>query len=125
MFVLRLRMFLLLAVMFAILYAFATMIGVSMGIDNFYFYLGLSLVFIFIQYMIGPKIIEWSMRVRYCDRAQYPKLHQMIEELAMRAGIPKPKIGIASIGIPNAFAFGRGLSDGRICVTEGITRLLN
>jgi heat shock protein HtpX len=36
-----------------------------------------------------------------------------------------PKIGIAQVGIPNAFAFGRGLSDGRVCVTDGLMRLLN
>jgi heat shock protein HtpX len=49
----------------------------------------------------------------------------MVEELAKEARIPTPKIGIAEISIPNAFAFGRGIRDGRICVTEGITRLLD
>ncbi len=122
---LRLRMFLLLGLMFAIVYAVATMIGVSMGINNFYFYLVLSLIMMFIQYMIGPKLVEWSMRVRYVERDQYPKLHQMVEDLSMRAKIPKPKIGVAAIALPNAFAFGRGLSDGRVCVTEGIMNLLD
>jgi heat shock protein HtpX len=118
-------MFLLLAVMFAILYAVATMIGVSMGINNFSFYLVLSLVMMLVQYMIGPKLVEWSMHVRYVERSQYPKIYQMVEELALRAKIPVPKIGVAQIPLPNAFAFGRGLSDGRICVTEGILNLLN
>lgn len=36
-----------------------------------------------------------------------------------------PKICISPIPIPNAFAFGRGRGDGRVCVTEGILRLLN
>ncbi|MDD4908892.1 MAG: zinc metalloprotease HtpX [Candidatus Omnitrophica bacterium] len=125
MFMLKLRMYLLLTVLFGILYAIATVIGVSMGVSNFYFYLGLSLVFMFIQYMIGPKIVEWSMRVKYITAQENPRLHRMVEELARRAGIPKPKIGIAQIGIPNAFAFGRSLSDGRVCVTEGIMRLLD
>lgn len=122
---LRLRMFLLLAVMFAIVYAVATVIGASMGINNFYFYLVLSLAMMLVQYLIGPKLVEWSMRVRYVERNQYPKLHQMIGELAMRAKIPTPRVGVAAIALPNAFAFGRGLSDGRICVTEGILNLLN
>ena len=43
----------------------------------------------------------------------------------MRAKIPMPRIGVAQIAIPNAFAFGRGLNDGRVCVTEGILGLLN
>lgn len=125
MFYFKLKMFLLLGVMFGILYAAATLIGMSMGITNFYFYLGLSFVFMFIQFMIGPKMVEWSMRVKYVDKTQYPELHQMIEEMARKAGIPKPKVGISQVALPNAFAFGRGSSDGRVCVTEGILRLLN
>jgi len=49
----------------------------------------------------------------------------MVAELAERAGIPKPKVGISQLGIPNAFAFGRSIRDGRVCVTEGIRRLLS
>ncbi len=125
MFYFKMRMFLLLAVLFAILYAAATVIGMSMGVTNFYFYLGLSFVFLFIQFMIGPKMVEWSMRVKYVDKAQYPRLHEMVEEMSRKAGIPKPKIGISQVALPNAFAFGRGLSDGRVCVTDGILRLLD
>jgi heat shock protein HtpX len=122
---LKLRMYLLLIVLFGILYAIATLIGASLGITNFYFYLILSLVFMFIQYMLGPKLVEWSMRVRFIEPTQNPQLHQMVGELARRAGIPKPRVGIAAIPIPNAFAFGRSLNDGRVCVTQGIMRLLN
>lgn len=122
---LRLRMYLLLAVLFGIIYAVMTLVGVSMGIANFYFYLILSLGLMLVQYLVGPKIVEWSMRVKYVSPQEEPRLHQMVEDLARRANIPKPKVGVARIAIPNAFAFGRGLSDGRVCVTAGIMRLLN
>ncbi|MFC1658025.1 zinc metalloprotease HtpX [Candidatus Omnitrophota bacterium] len=122
---LKLRMYLLLVLLFAIIYAVVTVIGVNLGITNFYFYLILSLGLMFFQYMAGPKLVEWSMHVRYVDSRQHPQLHRMVEDLAGRAGIPKPKVGIAAIPIPNAFAFGRSLSDGRVCVTEGIMRLLS
>jgi heat shock protein HtpX len=115
----------LLAVLFGIVYMVAVIIGLNIGITNFYFYLGLSLVLMFIQYMIGPKLIEWTMRVRYITRNENPKLYQMVEDLAMEAKIPAPRIGIARISIPNAFAFGRGIKDGRVCVTEGILGLLD
>jgi heat shock protein HtpX len=36
-----------------------------------------------------------------------------------------PRICVAQIPLPNAFAFGRSLRDGRVCVTEGILSLLN
>ena len=125
MFFLKLRMWLLVAILFAIVYAVIVMIGTYLGISNFYFYLIASLVMMFIQYMIGPKIVEWTMRVKYVKREEYPKLYQMVESLAVRANIPMPKVCIAQIPLPNAFAFGRSLRDGRVCVTEGVLKLLN
>ncbi|MFA5411536.1 MAG: zinc metalloprotease HtpX [Candidatus Omnitrophota bacterium] len=122
---LKLRMWLLVAVLFAILYAVVVMIGSYLGIANFYFYLIFSLALMYIQYMLGPRIVEWTMRVKYVGKEEYPKLHQMVEGLAQAAKIPMPRIGIAQIALPNAFAFGRGLKDGRVCVTEGILKLLN
>lgn len=123
--ILKIKMFLLVAVFFAIVYAVVTMVGVNMGVTNFYFYLVLSFVFMFIQYMVGPFLVERFMRVSYVDKNQYPRLHEIVEDLARKAKIPKPRVGIASISVPNAFAFGRGLSDGRVCVTKGILNLLD
>jgi len=125
MFFLKLRMFLLVAVLFAIIYAVIVMIGAYLGVSNFYFYLGISLALMFIQYLIGPKIVEWSMHVKYIKRQDNPKLFQMMESLVMKADIPMPRIGIAEIQLPNAFAFGRTIKDGRICVTRGILSLLS
>jgi heat shock protein HtpX len=75
--------------------------------------------------MLGPKIVEWSMKVRYLKKGENPKLEEMVASLANRANIPVPRIGVAQISIPNAFAFGRSVRDGRICVTEGILSLLD
>jgi heat shock protein HtpX len=122
---LKLRMWLLTAVLFAIIYAIIAMISAYLGVTNFYFYLGVSLVMMFIQYMIGPKMVEWSMGVRYIKEGEYPQLREAVNGLARSAGLPTPKIGISEIAIPNAFAFGRSQKDGRICVTRGIMNLLN
>ncbi len=125
MFFLKLRMMILMTALFAIIYAVIVMIGSYFGLRDFYFYLFVSVAMMFIQYMIGPKIVEWSMQVKYIKREDNPRLFQMVESMAMRAEIPAPRIGIAQIPLPNAFAFGRSIKDGRICVTEGILRLLN
>lgn len=122
---LKLRMYLLLAVLFAIIYAIIAMVGTYLGITNFYFYLGISIVMMAIQYMIGPKMVEWSMGVRYIKEGEYPDLEKMVASLAQSANMPVPRIGISDIAIPNAFAFGRSKKDGRICVTRGILGLLN
>ncbi len=122
---LKLRMYLLLAVLFAIIYAIIAMVGTYLGITNFYFYLGISIAMMAIQYMIGPKMVEWSMRVRYIKQGEYPELERMVGSLAQAANMPIPRIGVSDIAIPNAFAFGRSKKDGRICVTRGIMNLLD
>jgi len=123
---LKLRMWLLVTILFGLIYVVLTVIGTQfLHLYGFSFYLILSFVMMFIQYMIGPKLVEWTMRVRYVKREEYPRLYQMVESLAMRAQIPVPKIGVAQIALPNAFAFGRGTRDGRVCVTEGILKLLS
>lgn len=122
---LRIRMYLLMALLFAIIYAVISAAGYFLGIRNFSFYLILSLVIMLAQYMLGPKIVEWSMRVKYLEKDENPKLQRIVGDLAKTAGIPMPRVGIARLAIPNAFAFGRGIRDGRICVTEGIVGLLN
>jgi heat shock protein HtpX len=65
------------------------------------------------------------MKVKYVTEKEEPELHKMVAELAKEANIPKPRVGISQIPIPNAFAFGRWKSDGRVCVTQGILDLLN
>lgn len=123
---LQLRMWLLLTILFGFIYAVIVVIGKTfLHVGDFSFYFLISLVLMFIQYMLGPKIVEWTMRVRYIQRIDNPRLFQMVESLATRANIPVPKIGIARIEIPNAFAFGRGIGDGRVCVTQGILNLLS
>lgn len=125
MFSLQLRMWLLVTFLFGIIYAVVVAVGTSMGVSNFYFYLALSAGMMIIQYLAGPKLVEWTMGVRYVTRQERPDLYRMVEDLSQKARIPTPKIGISQAGIPNAFAFGRGVRDGRVCVTEGILQLLD
>jgi heat shock protein HtpX len=95
------------------------------GITGFLPQLIFTFGIMFIQYLIGPKIVELSMGVKYIKKQDAPQLFEMVEALARKANIPTPKVGISYINIPNAFAFGRGLHDGRVCVTKGIMDLLN
>lgn len=122
---LKLRLYLVMAVLFAIVYALVVFAASLAGIGSFYFYGIFSSIMLFIQYMIGPKMVEWSMGVKYVSESEAPALHRMVTELARDAKVPKPRVGIARIPIPNAFAFGRWASDGRVCVTEGIMNLLS
>lgn len=122
---LQIRMYLLLALMFAIIYAVVIVAASIIGVGGFFFYTLFAVLLMGVQYLLGPKMVEMSMGVKYVSESEYPELHSMVEELAEKAGIPKPRVGISKLPIPNAFAFGRWRTDGRVCVTEEIMRLLS
>jgi heat shock protein HtpX len=122
---LQLRMYLLTIVLFGILYAVITAVGAYLGVGSFFLYGVVAIALMLIQYMIGPKIVEWSMGVRYVSEREAPELHRMVAELAEKAGIKKPRVAISEMRMPNAFAFGRWRGDGRICVTRGILDIMS
>ena len=122
---LKFRMYILTLVMFAILYAVIVGVGTWMGVGSALFYLIAAILVVGIQYLISPFIVGLTMRIRWVTAAEEPKLQAMIADLADRADLPMPKIGISEMTLPNAFAFGRSQRDGRVCVTRGILSLLS
>lgn len=118
-------MYLLVAVLFAILYGVIVGVGQLMGVGSALSYLILAFVFLGLQYLIGPSLVAMTMRVKWVSEKEEPELHRMVAEMAERAHLPKPKVGISQLSIPNAFAFGRWQKDGRVCVTRGILNLLS
>jgi len=122
---LQTRMFLLVAVMFGILYGVITGIGAWMGAGGAVSYIILAFIFLGIQYLISPSIVSRTMKIRWVSEEEAPELHRMVAELAHSAHLPKPRVGISQLAIPNAFAFGRTRRDGRVCVTQGILNLLD
>lgn len=122
---LQTRMFLLVAALFGILYGVIIGIGTWRGVGSAVAYIILAFVFIGIQYLISPAIVGWSMKIKWVSEKEQPELHRMVAALAESAGIHKPRVGISQLNIPNAFAFGRTRRDGRICVTQGILKLLS
>lgn len=122
---LAMRMYIAIILLFSLIYVIITLIGYYLGIGGPLLYAIMAIGIVLIQYLVSPKIVEMTMRVRYLDEHEAPHLHAIVEELAMKAGIPKPKVGVSEINIPNAFAFGRSKRDGRVCVTRGILSLLD
>jgi heat shock protein HtpX len=79
----------------------------------------------FLQYYFSDKLVLWSTRTRIVEEDEYPELHRMVESLAARAGLPKPKVGIMVSPVPNAFATGRSPKNAVVAVTDSIMRTLN
>jgi heat shock protein HtpX len=57
--------------------------------------------------------------------ADAPELHAIVRNLAIRGGLPMPKVYIIPEATPNAFATGRDPNHAAVAVTEGLMRLLN
>ncbi len=122
---LQMRMMILVVLMFAILYGVVAGVGTYLGAGNVTSYIIMAIGITLFQYLIGPNMVTTMMKVRWVSPQEEPELHQMIEEMSQEAGLPKPKVGISQVAVPNAFAFGRSIKDGRICITSGMRQLLN
>jgi heat shock protein HtpX len=122
---LKIRMGMCVVLLFAVIYALLIVIATFTGAGTPLIYALLAFVMVGIQFFIGPKIVERSMRVRYVSEQEQPELHRMVTELAMKAGIPKPRVGISEIAIPNAFAFGTSKKKARVCVTRRLMEMLS
>ncbi|MBQ8172897.1 MAG: zinc metalloprotease HtpX, partial [Mailhella sp.] len=88
----------------------------------------IALVFALIMnvgsYWYSDKIVLSMYRAQELSPADAPVVHQIVDELARNAGIPKPRLYIVPQEAPNAFATGRDPQHGVIAVTQGIMRLL-
>ncbi len=96
-----------------------------------YFGLGFGLiagfagVFLFVQYFFSDRLVLMATGARVVEETEYPELHEIVRNLARRAGLPKPRIAIAETPIPNAFATGRSRKRAVVAVTEGLLQTLN
>lgn len=122
---LQTRMFFLIAILFGILYGAITGIGTWMGAGSAVIYIIIAVVFLSLQYLISPAIVGRIMRIKWVSEKEAPELHRMVAELAEKARLPKPRVGVSQLAMPNAFAFGRTQRDGRVCVTQGMLKLLS
>ncbi len=122
---LKLRMWLTSIIMFTIVYFLVMIAGIYLGVRSYMIWLVASLVIVFLQYWFGPSLVKRSMNVRPLSEAEAPQIHQMVQELADAAGIPKPEVGLSEVNIPNAFAYGRSKRSGHIAITRPILGLLD
>ncbi len=83
-----------------------------------------SLIFIvlthFIQWLLGPKIIEAAYRVKPVG-GDTSWISDVVRDIARRSGLKEaPKAMIAYVDVPNAFAYGNIVSGYKVAVTKGL-----
>jgi heat shock protein HtpX len=76
------------------------------------------------QWYFSDTVAMKAMRAREVTPEQAPELHAMIDRLCALADMPKPRVGVADMTVPNAFATGRSPERSVVCVTTGILGLL-
>ena len=77
------------------------------------------------SYWYSDKIVLKIYGAKEVTPAESPNLHRIVDALAMKAGLPKPKVYIVESGMPNAFATGRDPKHAAVAVTTGILNLLS
>jgi len=94
------------------------------GRQGMYLAFILALGMNFFSYWFSDKIVLRMYRAQEVSPEEAPQIHQMVEELAHEAGIPKPRVYIIPDESPNAFATGRNPQHAAVAATQGIIRLL-
>ncbi|MDE1725521.1 MAG: zinc metalloprotease HtpX [Thaumarchaeota archaeon] len=103
---------------------------VFLSFISMYFGLGIVPISIIAGLMIGAqwffsdRLVLWSTGTKIVSKEEYPVLHQIIEELSQKAKIPKPRVGVMTSDVPNAFATGKGPKSSVVVASTGIMRIL-
>ncbi len=106
-----------------LLYAIIVTVMVRLGVSTV-LVIVIAGALLFSQYYFSDKIAMYSMRAHEVTPQEEPKLHEIVDRLCLLADMKKPRVGVAEIDVPNAFATGRSPSHAVICATRGImTRL--
>lgn len=79
----------------------------------------------FVSYWFSDKIVLKMYGAREIGPSDAPQLYSLVQELAIRAELPMPRVYIIEGDQPNAFATGRNPEHGAVAVTEGILRILS
>jgi heat shock protein HtpX len=78
----------------------------------------------FSVYWFSDRIVLKMYRAQEVTEVEEPGLHRIVRELALRGGLPMPKVYVIPNDAPNAFATGRNPQHAAVAVTRGIKRLL-
>jgi len=111
---------------------FGVVIGIGWAV-SYYFnnpgILSIAVIFALVMnvsaYWWSDKIVVATAGAHPAKDSEYPDLHNIVENLAITAGLPKPKIYIINDPAPNAFATGRNKEHAIVAVTTGLLGMMD
>lgn len=89
------------------------------------FIVGITFLFVLIQWAASPGIIRWSSRLRYLQPGENPFFENTVKELCQKSGVPTPRLAMSPDKSPNAFVFGRSRNSATLAVHQGLMEQLN
>jgi heat shock protein HtpX len=84
-----------------------------------------SLLMNITAYWFSDKVALASTGSKEADPNEFRELHRIVENLAITAGLPKPRVYVMQEDAPNAFAAGRNPKHAVISVTTGLLQRLD
>jgi len=112
-----------LCLIFALSWAFGELTG--WGPQGLIFAAVIAVAMTFGSYYASDKIVLAISRAKPVQKKDYPYLYNVVEGLAIAAGLPKPRCYVIEDTAPNAFASGRNPKNSVIVVTTGLLQKLN
>ncbi|MEK6852592.1 MAG: zinc metalloprotease HtpX [Nanoarchaeota archaeon] len=84
-----------------------------------------SVLLNFLTYWFSDRIVLAMYRAKPATGSKYTELNKMVADVAKSAKVPKPKVYVVPLEVPNAFATGRNPENAVVAVTDGILKKLN
>lgn len=103
--------------------AFLALIMYIVDLSLIYAVIG-TILFVLLQYLIGPSIVAVSSRLQYLKPGDNPWLETTVKELSEKSGIKMPRLATSPDNSPNAFVFGRTANSATLTVHEGLLKSL-
>jgi len=95
------------------------------GLTGALIMLAASLIWTAIAFSNGQRIIMRLTGAHEVSVDDEPQLHNVVEEMALAAGVPKPRVFIIETEALNAFATGMDPKHAAVAVTRGLLKSLN
>ncbi|MBI4059565.1 M48 family metallopeptidase [Candidatus Giovannonibacteria bacterium] len=85
----------------------------------------LSILMSVFSYWFSDKIVIAATGAKELPESRAPELHNIIENIAITAGLPKPRVYLVDSPQPNAFATGRDAKHAVVAATSGLLKMMN
>lgn len=121
------KSFFLILFFLGLIFALTWLFGELTGLGSYGLILAviIAVAMTFGSYYASDKIVLAISRAKPVTKQEYPYLYNVVEGLAIAAGLPKPRCYIIDDTAPNAFASGRNPKNSVIVVTKGLLQKLN